>query len=253
MAQCGQRRQDARMRKIGLVEDDDRVRWRLAQAIGHSQDFILWFETGTLHGALDWIRQCDDAHWPDLWLVDLGLPDGDGIEVIRRVLQRAPDTQVMVVSVFGDDAKVLDCIDAGAAGYILKGQGDADILLHIEDLLQGGSPMSPHIARQVLNRFRQAREAEARPQSPVRAQGGRIDPAAGQGGDAEASAGLTTRECEVLDLIARGYTYEEVAARLGMALNTVRHHVRAIYAKLGVHSKLEAVNEARRRRWLGDA
>lgn len=224
-----------------MVEDDVRVRQRFAQAIDRSSAFELWFETGLMQGALEWMSQCPQEGWPSLWLVDLGLPDGSGLKVIQHALALHPDTQVMVVSVFGDESKVLDCIDAGAMGYILKGQGDEDILLHIEDLLQGGSPMSPLIARQVLRRFRGARGAlEA--QTPA--------PRPSTAMDEVPSLQLTARELDVLDRIARGYSYEEVAAHLQVALNTIRHHIRSIYAKLGVHTKVDAINEARRRHWL---
>jgi DNA-binding NarL/FixJ family response regulator len=221
-------------KKVGLVEDDERVRRRFAHAIDRSHEFELWFETGSMSGALEWMSQCPLDAWPSVWLVDLGLPDGSGLSVIRHALALHTHTQVMVVSMFGDEAKVLDCIDAGAMGYILKGQGDDDILLHIEDLLHGGSPMSPIIARQVLSRFRMTREVQRPGHKPP----------------PSVDAGLTNRELDVLEWIARGYSYEEVAEHLQVALNTIRHHVRGIYAKLGVHTKVDAINEARRRRWL---
>lgn len=223
---------------MGLVEDDDRVRRRFARAIERSTRFELWFETGTVQGALEWMSQCPQESWPALWLVDLGLPDGSGLSVIRHALALHPQTQVMVVSMFGDEAKVLDCIDAGAMGYILKGQGDEDILMHIEDLLHGGSPMSPIIARQVLSRFRLVREAQ------------RLGRKAQSAGLDATEFYPTARELDVLERIARGYSYEEVAEHLEVAINTIRHHIRGIYAKLGVHTKVDAINEARRRRWL---
>ena len=222
---------------MGLVEDDERVRRRFARAIDRSSKFELWFETGSVQSALEWMSLCPLDSWPTLWLVDLGLPDGSGLSVIRHALALHPQTQVMVVSMFGDESKVLDCIDAGAMGYILKGQGDEDILLHIEDLLHGGSPMSPIIARQVLSRFRAVREA----QRPGRKLMSGPDPT---------EFNLTARELDVLERIARGYSYDEVADHLQVALNTIRHHIRGIYAKLGVHTKVDAINEARRRRWL---
>lgn len=226
---------------MGLVEDDERVRRRFAHAIGRSHEFELWFETGSMVSAMEWMSQCPPDAWPQLWLVDLGLPDGSGLNVIRHALSLHPETQVMVVSMFGDERKVLDCVDAGAMGYILKGQGDEDILLHIEDLLHGGSPMSPIIARQVLSRFRMSREAQ-RPGRKLAA-----------ADEEPAELQLTARELDVLDRIARGYSYDEVAEHLQVALNTIRHHIRGIYAKLGVHTKVDAINEARRRRWLDAA
>lgn len=227
--------------RIGLVEDDERTRHALARVISQSPGFTLWFESGTVAGARDWMRGCAPGHWPEVWLIDLGLPDGSGLEVIREAIRLHPESHVMVVSVFGDEDKVLDSIAAGASGYILKGQSQVDLLLHMGDLLKGGSPMSPMIARQVLNRMRatpalQAAERRAALSSP--------EP------DARMSSYLTPREQDTLDLISRGYSYDDVADTLGMSANTVRHHIRSIYAKLGVHSKVEAVNEARRRKLL---
>lgn len=228
------------VQRIGLVEDDERVRHALARVIARSPEFSLWFESGSVSGATSWMRACPTDGWPEIWLVDLGLPDGSGLEVIREALRLHPKSHVMVVSVFGDEEKVLDSIASGASGYLLKGERDEDLLLNLRDLLRGGSPMSPLIARQVLNRMRAlsgSSERERRPTASV----------ASDEGD---HVGLTRRESETLDLISRGYSYDEVAQELSMSANTVRHHIRSIYAKLGVHSKVAAVNEARRRNWL---
>jgi DNA-binding NarL/FixJ family response regulator len=221
--------------KVGLVEDDDRVRRSFARAIARSDDITLWFESDSVTGAVEWMRDCRDDNWPDTWLIDLGLPDGSGLEVIEEAIRLHPGTQVMVVSTFGDEAKVLDSIAAGASGYILKGEGDDEILAHIQDLLRGGSPMSPVIARQVLQRMRSTyqRQAPVREPQPL-----------------VAGLHLTEREIDALSLIARGYRYDEVAQQLGMSTNTVRYHVKNIYSKLGVHSKIDAVQEARRRNWI---
>lgn len=227
--------------RIGLVEDDERVRHALARVIARAPNFTLWFESGSVAGALDWMRACPPQNWPEVWLVDLGLPDGSGLDVIREALRLHPGSHVMVVSVFGDEEKVLDSIACGASGYLLKGERDEDLLLHLNDLLRGGSPMSPMIARQVLNRMRALSDRSAEDRRPDLRR---------VADDAIDVVGLTRREQETLDLIARGYSYDEVAAGLSMSANTVRHHIRSIYAKLGVHSKVEAVNEARRRKWL---
>jgi len=218
--------------KVALVEDDDRVRRSFARAMAQSDDITLWFESDSVTGAIEWMRECRDENWPDTWLVDLGLPDGSGLTVIEQAIRQHPDTQVMVVSTFGDEAKVLDSIAAGASGYILKGEGDDEILAHIQDLRRGGTPMSPVIARQVLHRMRSMHLR----QPPVR------EPA-----PLDAGLHLTEREVDALQLIARGYSYDDVAQQLGMSTNTVRYHVKNIYNKLGVHSKIDAVHEARRR------
>jgi DNA-binding NarL/FixJ family response regulator len=229
--------------KIGLVEDDDRVRRSFARAIARSTDLTLWFESDSMTGAIEWMRACAPENWPDIWLVDLGLPDGSGLAVIEQAIDLHPDAQVMVVSTFGDEAKVLDSIAAGASGYILKGEGDDEILAHIEDLRRGGTPMSPVIARQVLHRMRvqhtqlsQQQQQTVRDQAPL--------------GDDGLAGRLTEREEAALNLIARGYIYDDVGQQLGMSTNTVRYHVKNIYSKLGVHSKIDAVREARRRKWI---
>jgi len=221
-------------KRIGLVEDDDRVRRSFARAIARSPELTLWFESDSMTGAVEWMRACAPENWPDIWLVDLGLPDGSGLAVIEQAVYQHPDAQVMVVSTFGDEAKVLDSIAAGASGYILKGEGDDEILAHIEDLRRGGTPMSPVIARQVLKRMRVTHVRQQPPRDLPHAPGVR----------------LTEREEDALNLIARGYSYDEVAQELGMSPNTVRYHIKHIYNKLGVHSKIDAVHEARRRNWI---
>lgn len=221
-------------KRIAMVEDDARVRRSFARAIEATGRMALVFEANRMADAVAWIAATPPPQAPDVWLVDLGLPDGSGLHVIEAAAAHHPHSQVMVVSTFGDEAKVLDSIAAGATGYILKGEGEDEIVEHIDDLLRGGSPMSPVIARQVLMRMR----AQHAP-----------PPRTGGAPDTPADA-LTQREIDVLGLIARGYSYDEVGRHTGIATNTVRHHVKNIYAKLCVHSKNEAVFEARRRGWL---
>lgn len=228
-------------KRIAMVEDDARVRRSFARAIEASGRMALVFEANRVTDAVAWIIATAAAQAPDVWLVDLGLPDGSGLRVIEAAALHHPGSQVMVVSTFGDEGKVLDSIAAGATGYILKGEGEDEIVEHIDDLLRGGSPMSPVIARQVLVRMRTQHATP--PRTGVAAD------ARSDGGDG-GGEGLTQREIDVLELIARGYSYDEVGRHTGIATNTVRHHVKNIYAKLCVHSKNEAVFEARRRGWL---
>lgn len=164
-------------------------------------------------------------------LVDLGLPDGSGIDVIRAATQHWPDCAVMVSTHFGDETHVIRSIEAGAAGYLLKDSSHAKIVDEIRSLASGGSPISPIIARQVLARFRPGA------------------PAAGTSGDRpdDTQQTLSAREKEVLDLITKGFTAHEIARLMDLSHFTVRTFVRRIYAKLKVSSKAEAIYEARNR------
>jgi DNA-binding NarL/FixJ family response regulator len=204
-----------------IVEDDDRTRGRLQQIIGAQPGLRVEGVASSFRSA--------DAHLrergrPDVMLVDLGLPDGDGIDLIRRSRQHSPAPEVMVLSVFGDERHVLNAIEAGASGYLLKDADPTDIGDAILNLLAGGSPISAAIARHVLRRV-QAANASA----PARS---------------EPSIELTDREHEVLELIARGCTYAEIAGLLFVSVNTVTSHIQHIYRKMEVRSRGEAVFEA---------
>ena len=167
-------------------------------------------------------------------LVDLGLPDMPGLEVIRRCCRMQPACAVMVITMFGDEADMLQAFAAGARGYLLKDGTESDLAAHVLSLHAGGSPMSPIIARRLLARW----QADA----PRRAPAHPPETAAPRPGAPEA---LSRRESQVLDLVARGFTYSEIALQMGISVTTVQTHVRNIYGKLGVHSKTEAVYEAR--------
>ena len=171
---------------------------------------------------------------PDVLLVDLGLEDISGLEVIGFVAARHPDCNILVVSIFGDEEHVLPALEAGARGFLLKGTLTRDITLDIRELSNGGSPLSPIIARQVLKRLRP--EVGATPE-------------AGQD-DATSQDTLTQREVEILRMIARGFSYAETAELLAISVQTVHTHLKRIYRKLAVHSKTEAVFEADQRKLL---
>jgi len=167
---------------------------------------------------------------PDVLLVDLGLPDIHGTEVIRFAARNLPECDIMVVTVFGDERNVVASIESGATGYVLKDCSDADLITRILELRAGGSPMSPGIARIVLNQMRVGTKAAPGP--------GRRG--AGEG----TSSALTARETDVLRLLSRGYNYAEVGDRLGISVNTVTSHIKNSYRKLAVHSGTAAVTRA---------
>ena len=206
-----------------IVEDDADARKRMAGAVSRQDDMTLQAAVGSLMEA----NAALDEAWPDILLVDLGLPDGDGASLIERVAADRRDCEIMVITVFGDEKHVLGAIEAGASGYLLKEEDDEQIGRCIRQLAAGGSPMTPSIARHLLNRYRNG-DGDSSPD---------VD-------QASARPALTGREVEVLSLIAKGYNFNEIADLIGVTYHTVTSHVRNIYGKLSVHSRSEAVFEA---------
>jgi DNA-binding NarL/FixJ family response regulator len=210
---------------VALVEDDARVRERFERAIAAEPTLRFLYAAPTATQLLDWFAE----NAVDVLLVDLGLPDIPGLEVIGRARRMQPACAVMVITMFGDEANMLQAFEAGAGGYLLKDGTEADLAAHVLSLHGGGSPMSPIIARQLLVRW-QADTPHAAPAVSV-AEGGPV--------------ALSKRESEVLNLVARGFIYPEIAQQMGLSVSTIQTHVRNIYGKLDVHNKTEAVFEAR--------
>lgn len=157
------------------------------------------------------------SHRPDVVLLDLGLPDVDGLEVIREIKSRWPGTEILVYTVFADEQRVLDAVRAGASGYLLKGAAVARVVEALREVCSGGSVVQPQLARALLRRLQPAPDAAGR---------------------------LTPREIEVLSLIAKGLSNRAVAEQLGVSRATVRTHLEHIYAKLVVSNRTEAVTLA---------
>lgn len=210
--------------RVAIVEDDAEARSRLRTSIAEHDWLRLDAEYASGAEALVGLA----ANAPDVLLVDLGLPDISGIEVVRFAAGRHPRCDILVISMFGDEANVLAALEAGARGYLLKGALTRDVAFDIRDIRNGGSPLSPIIARQMLNRLQPVkREAIVE--------------------KAQAIAGetaLSPRESEILQAISKGFSYAETAGMLGLTVGTVHTHLKRIYSKLAVHSKTEAVFEA---------
>ncbi|HED52353.1 MAG TPA: response regulator transcription factor [Gammaproteobacteria bacterium] len=207
--------------QILLVEDEANTRNMLEQAINADEQCHVVATFGTLKAAMAWLEN----HQPDVVLVDLGLPDGDGTELIHDIYRRSYSTEVMVITVFGDERHVIRAIEAGATGYILKDAMTDDICTSIRQLVDGGSPISAPIARYLLGRFRET--AQENP-----------------GGGEPGVPALTRREQEVLSQLARGFSFPEISEILSVSPHTVASHVKHIYRKLAVRSRSEAVYEA---------
>ncbi|CAJ0812908.1 response regulator transcription factor [Ralstonia flaminis] len=214
--------------RVAIVEDDAGFLAAVSHAVNTAPDMRLAGQAGTRAEGLAILQGTP----VDVLLVDLGLPDGSGIDVIQAAAQRWPGCSIMVSTNFGDETNVMRSIEAGAAGYLLKDSSPARMLDEIRSLASGGSPISPIIARQILARFRQ-----------------------GSGGAREQAAApdlLSAREKEVLDLITKGFTAQEIARLMQVSHFTVRSFVRRIYSKLKVTSKAEAIYEARKLGLLDD-
>jgi len=209
-----------------LVEDDPPTRTRLASVIECHPDLAVAGAVGSCREGREALERLD----PAVLLTDLGLPDGSGIDLIRLARDRGGRTQSMVITVFGDEAHVVAAIEAGALGYLLKDATPEAIGRSILEMLAGGSPMSPPVARYLLKRFGSPAATEAA--APVTAV------------DASSLPALSEREREVLGYIVKGFTYAEIARIAGLSAHTVATYVRRVYGKLEVHSRGEAVYEA---------
>jgi DNA-binding NarL/FixJ family response regulator len=182
----------------------------------------------------------------DLLIVDLGLPDVSGLDVLRSMRGWQPRCEGLVVTVFGDEETVIRAIEAGASGYVLKREASFNLLRRVEELLDGGSPITPSIARFVLSRMQSQSAANAEIRGGVGfAQTTVIDAGAHTRNDDPDDERLSERETEVLQMIAKGLSVQEVGNMLSLSSNTVKTYIRRIYKKLAVNSRIEAIYEAR--------
>jgi DNA-binding NarL/FixJ family response regulator len=203
-----------------LVEDHPETRERLANAVREHERLQL---VASVENCAEANKALDETV-PDVMLTDLGLPDGNGLDLIRRVAAMKGKTEIMVITVFGDEKHVLSAIEAGASGYLLKDSTSDYIGDSIVQMMNGESPVSPAIARHLLKRFRTM-------QTPATVK------------DTD-SPKLTPRESEILQYVAKGFSFPEVAKLISVSPHTVTHHIKNIYKKLAVCSRAEAVYEA---------
>ncbi len=224
-----------------IVEDEPEFLSRFSAAVLGDPQLRLMGAVSTGKAGLALL----DAQPPDVLLVDLGLPDISGIELIRHAARHHTGCDCLVVTMFADDGHVLGSIEAGATGYLLKDASAARIAAAIHEVREGGSPISPSIARRVLARFRAGPPAGAAGSATpaLTARGAPVQTPT-QTPAAEPSP-LSERETELLRLVAKGFSFEAVAEVLCISPHTVVTHVKNIYRKLAVHSRGEAVHEAR--------
>jgi DNA-binding NarL/FixJ family response regulator len=214
--------------RIVLLEDDERLRGFFEQSIRQHPALDLQASFGLMRQAQAWLED----NPADLLLTDLALPDGHGLELIYRLRKLQPACDTLVISVLGDEDTVLACVEAGAVGYIHKDTQPEDMGQIIVDVKRGASPISPMLARKLLERLRQAEAMENAAVVPSKDSGN------------ASTVRLTGRETDVLRLIARGYSYAEIAEMEGISKHTVQMHIKNLYGKLAVHSRGQAVYQA---------
>ena len=200
---------------LAIVEDLDEVRDGLKNFISLSNDFKVLDTFKTAEEALYDIPKLK----PDIVIMDISLPGMTGIECIRLVKDKSPTTQFMMFTVYENDEKIFEALKAGASGYLLKNTGLIQLVESIKELYNGGSPMSANIARKLVTVFRNNEK------------------------EIKTVELLSNRENEILQLLAKGLLYKEIADQLHISTNTVRQHIHKIYEKLHVQNRTEAINK----------
>jgi DNA-binding NarL/FixJ family response regulator len=201
------------MISVSIVDDEKKLCKSIATFLNSSTGFRCLSMYGSAEAALQHLP----VDKPDVALMDINMPGMDGIECVRRLKISAPQIQIMMLTVYEDAEQIFKALAAGATGYLLKRLEPEELLQAIRDLHAGGSPMSNSIARKVVASFQAAQLAGERQNS------------------------LSQREQSVLDCLAKGLAYKQIADQLGISINTIRTHLRHIYEKLHVQSRTEAV------------
>ena len=207
--------------RVALIEDVRDVRESLRLLINNSAGFQCTASYRTMEDALTGLTSS-----PDVILTDIGLPGMSGIDGTRLLRERFPDVAILALTVYDDDEKVFDAICAGASGYLLKNTTPARLIESLRDVVSGGAPMSPEVARRVVTLFREFRPPE------------------------RATYHLTPQETTLLKLMIEGHHYKTAANEMGISTSTVSFHLKHIYQKLQVHSKTEAVAKALKERLI---
>ena len=202
--------------RISIVEDNDKLRGTLAKVISRAEGFTCVSDYGSAEDALADLPKIK----PDVVLMDINLPGMNGVECVRKLKIILPATQVMMLTVYEDTDNIFNALTAGASGYMLKRTPAKELLEAIREVQRGGSPMTTHIARKVVLSFQKSAAAAK---------------------TADDLSELSDREQQVLDLLAQGLIYKEIAEKLSISYETVHTYIRRIYEKLQVRTRTEAV------------
>ena len=204
---------------VSIVEDNEQLRGTLARVIDRAEGFRCLSQYPDAEAAVEALPR----DRPDVVLMDINLPGMNGVECVRRLKQLAPDSLVIMLTVYEDTENIFNALAAGASGYLLKRTPRAEVLDAIREVHRGGSPMTTHIARKVVQSFQPT------------------------GASSQTGESLSPREQEVLDCLSKGFLYKEIAEKLGISYETVHTYIRRIYEKLQVRTRTEAVAKFLRR------
>jgi DNA-binding NarL/FixJ family response regulator len=208
---------------VGIVEDDRDIRTGIQKYLSHQQEFLCELAAESVE---EFLAKAKHVEFPDVILSDIGLPGMSGIDGMRLIKDDHPDTDIIMLTVYNDWQKIFDSLRAGASGYLVKNTPLAEIKKAIETVRNGGSVMSPEIARKVMEHF----------SSPIGAQAERN----------RAASVLTPKEKEIVIGLVDGLSYKLLADRLGISIDTIRFHIKNIYKKLHVNSKAEVISKSLR-------
>jgi len=200
---------------VAIVEDDKEMREVLTKLVSNNEEM---YYAGSFSSAEKFMTEFNSIT-ADVVVMDIHLPGNSGIDAIRKMKPKHPETQYLMYTVFEDDDKIFDSLCAGATGYLLKNTPGPKIIESIKEIYAGGSPMSSQIARKVIQSFNN------------------------KSGTIHLPENFTTREAEILEHLSRGYRYKEIAGMLYISTETVRTHIRNIYQKLQVQSRTDALNK----------
>ncbi len=219
---------------IAIVDDKSRNRLSLQERINYSSDLEVVLTAADGNDFLEQLKVLPMDRHPRVVLMDIEMPEKNGIETVRIAKQLYPHVSFLMLTVFDDEEKIFEAIKAGATGYLLKDEKIRTIVEYIHELIElGGAPMSPSIARKALHLLGQAALTDKE-----------------NTGAEQNECDLSSRELEVLRLTVEGYEYRAIAEKLFLSGHTVRKHIANIYAKLHVTSKAQAIKLATKNKWI---
>jgi DNA-binding NarL/FixJ family response regulator len=204
---------------IGIVEDDEQIRQGIQTFLNRQEGFACDWSYGSVEDLLKGLRS---GNVPNVLIMDIGLPGMSGIEGMKIVKEKHPEIDIVVFSVYNDPKRIFDSLVAGATGYLLKNTPLEEIKEGIELLANGGSPMSPQIARKVIEHFGKPNASKKK----------------------EVESPLSTKEKEIVVGLVDGLSYKLIADRMNISIETVRFHIKNIYRKLHVHGKAEVISKS---------